>query len=467
MKNLKGFVGVWLIVALFASVPITVPARAQTSANVCPSLTRLISLGSRGNDVLSLQQFLGAQGLLSSASFTGYFGVFTQAAVKQWQTSKSIVSSGTAATTGFGVVGPRTKIAIVNSCGRTVQITCPIVDPPACTNGTLMALGTDQNGCNKGYQCKANTTTCPVVMPPQCVNGTLVSNGTDSNGCSLGYQCRTTQVSCPAVLPPQCTNGTLVSNGADAHGCSLGYQCQPNQVTCPIVVDPPACTNGTLMSLGTDSNGCNKGYQCVAPTGSPSIAVSLAQVSSGNQLSLSWQATNAPAGATVGLSLVPVAGGGQWMTIAANKSTTGSMSWQIPDTFCSADVCGISLTSGQYLVRASIISRGQSVATSDSPQFAITVVNTSSSVTINGGSAIHVAESNPFIYGMSSSAASIRVVVTDQSGSTAYDSGVFAVDAGQWNTRVNPPIPFGIYTVTAYSASGQVLATMPLYILGI
>ncbi len=443
----------------------TAPAMAQSSANDCPNFTRVLSFGSRGNDVISLQQFLGAQGLLTNSSFTGYYGVFTQAAVKQWQTQKSIFSFGTAATKGFGVVGPRTRIAIMNSCGSTVQITCPIVDPVACTNGTLVALGMDANGCSMGYRCKQNQVSCPQIIPPQCTNGSLVSNGTDSNGCSLGYQCKTTPLSCPAVMPPQCTNGTLVSNGADANGCSLGNRCQPNQVTC-LVVDPVQCTNGTLVSLGSDTNGCNKGYQCVAPTGSPSITVSSAQVSANNQLSVSWQGTNAPSGSTVSLSLIPIAGG-QFATIAANKSTTGSVSWQIPDSFCSGDVCGIPLKSGQYLVRAWITSSGQSIATSDSAQFAIIVGNSSASVTINGGSAVHASESNPFIYGMSSAATSIRIVVTNQSGGIAYDSGLFAVSSGQWSARVNPPIPFSTYTIIAYSASGQVLASVPLYILGL
>lgn len=103
---------------LFALGFVAVPALAQTSAN-CPTFTRTLSFGSRGSDVVSLQQFLGAQGLLSSDSFTGYFGPLTQAAIRQWQTQKSIVSSGTAASTGFGVVGPRTRAAILSSCGTT------------------------------------------------------------------------------------------------------------------------------------------------------------------------------------------------------------------------------------------------------------------------------------------------------------------------------------------------------------
>src|SRR3989338_5048557 len=80
------------------------------------SITRDLSIGSRGTDVSALQTFLIAQGFLS-ATATGYFGSLTEAAVRQYQAAQNIVSSGTPATTGYGAVGPRTRAAIVQQQG--------------------------------------------------------------------------------------------------------------------------------------------------------------------------------------------------------------------------------------------------------------------------------------------------------------------------------------------------------------
>jgi Putative peptidoglycan binding domain len=89
------------------------PATSLTSVTAsCPNLTRNLSRGSRGNDVTRLQQFLISQNLIAPDSATGFFGALTEAAVKQWQTSNGVVISGTPATTGYGAVGPKTRIAI-------------------------------------------------------------------------------------------------------------------------------------------------------------------------------------------------------------------------------------------------------------------------------------------------------------------------------------------------------------------
>jgi plastocyanin len=97
------------------------------TAGSCPQIGRVLSLGTSGSDVTSLQQFLG----ISPA--TGYYGTITQAQVEQWQAANSIISYGTPATTGYGVVGPRTAAAI----------------RLACTNGSV-GTGTDSAGSGSG-----------------------------------------------------------------------------------------------------------------------------------------------------------------------------------------------------------------------------------------------------------------------------------------------------------------------------
>src|SRR3989344_5215822 len=104
------------------------PIVTTPSSNACPNLYRALSRGSRGSDVTSLQQFLIAQSLLDSDSATGFFGSLTETAVQRWQAQNSIVSSGDAASTGYGVFGPRTSAALAARCGKTTPptVSCPI-----------------------------------------------------------------------------------------------------------------------------------------------------------------------------------------------------------------------------------------------------------------------------------------------------------------------------------------------------
>lgn len=85
-------------------------APTYVAGGSCPQIGRVLSLGSSGSDVLGLQQFLGV------SPATGYYGTLTQSAVESWQASNNIISYGTPATTGYGVVGPRTEAAIRLAC---------------------------------------------------------------------------------------------------------------------------------------------------------------------------------------------------------------------------------------------------------------------------------------------------------------------------------------------------------------
>ncbi len=76
------------------------------------ALTRTVYMGARGSDIISLQNFLIAKGYLSAGSNTGYFGTLTKAAVRKYQCAKMGICSGTEATTGYGLVGVRTRASM-------------------------------------------------------------------------------------------------------------------------------------------------------------------------------------------------------------------------------------------------------------------------------------------------------------------------------------------------------------------
>ncbi len=164
-----------LISAATVLILLTSPvfAFAATSSS-CPTLARTLALRTRGIDVSALQQFLVAQGLLSSDSATGYFGSLTQAAVQKFQASQGLASSGTPSTTGYGLVGARTRAAIGLACTHTnaspnvpsngipktapassLQPQCPLVALPigkACTGQWKEVK--DSQGCTASWQCQ-------------------------------------------------------------------------------------------------------------------------------------------------------------------------------------------------------------------------------------------------------------------------------------------------------------------------
>lgn len=81
-------------------------AQAQTVSTV---LTAQMSFGASGGNVTNLQRLLSTDSsIYPEALVTGYYGSLTTAAVQRFQCRENIVCSGSAATTGYGRVGPMT-----------------------------------------------------------------------------------------------------------------------------------------------------------------------------------------------------------------------------------------------------------------------------------------------------------------------------------------------------------------------
>lgn len=92
-----------LAAAVLFVATLATPAFAAT-------ITSTLDIGTQNADVTTLQQaFAADSSIYPEGLVTGYFGSLTAAAVKRFQTQQGIVSSGTAATTGYGRVGPATR----------------------------------------------------------------------------------------------------------------------------------------------------------------------------------------------------------------------------------------------------------------------------------------------------------------------------------------------------------------------
>jgi PKD repeat protein len=87
----------------------------------CPFLTTALQLGARDGaraEVSELQKFLADFfGLNRFEYVTGYFGQLTRENVRKFQCQRMGVCSGGESTTGWGLIGQRTRTAIANACG--------------------------------------------------------------------------------------------------------------------------------------------------------------------------------------------------------------------------------------------------------------------------------------------------------------------------------------------------------------
>ncbi len=118
------------------------PSTGGTTATAC-SFTKSLTLGSTGDDVKCLQQYLNAAGypvattgVGSVGNETTYFGTLTQSAVASWQAANSVTPS----VGYFGPISRAKYTAVAGTTGGTVT-TVPGVSIPA--TGLAVTLAAD------------------------------------------------------------------------------------------------------------------------------------------------------------------------------------------------------------------------------------------------------------------------------------------------------------------------------------
>ncbi|MBU4224124.1 peptidoglycan-binding protein, partial [Patescibacteria group bacterium] len=124
------------------------PAAETTPTTTTPAITppmaeaaiftKAMYPGFKHEEVTKLQQYLSQDAsLYPEKEITGYFGELTLKAVQRFQTKYSIVSSGTSATTGYGLVGPATRAKLNEVFGSTSFDKAQ--DKPLTTGGAISA----------------------------------------------------------------------------------------------------------------------------------------------------------------------------------------------------------------------------------------------------------------------------------------------------------------------------------------
>ncbi len=155
---MKKFITAVVAFALALSVVAPVAASAQSTASY--TFNTNLTIGSRGADVVALQSFLEAKGLIviPAGVSKGYFGALTKSAVAAYQTQKGI-------TPAAGYFGPITRAAVMADGGS-------VVTTPGCSAGAMYNSVT-------GQPCSGPVTT------PGCSAGALYNSQT-------GQPCSTT-----------------------------------------------------------------------------------------------------------------------------------------------------------------------------------------------------------------------------------------------------------------------------------
>ena len=113
-----------------------VTAVGENSIFVSPTTSFIsnqnLELRDLGPEVTKLQSLLAKdQSIYPEGSITGYFGSLTQKAVQRFQCKYKIVCSGTPETTGYGIVGPKTRFTIDEVFGGQTQQAQPLAPTPA------------------------------------------------------------------------------------------------------------------------------------------------------------------------------------------------------------------------------------------------------------------------------------------------------------------------------------------------
>ena len=108
---------------------------SNTISGVDANFSSTLKAGMSGGDVRRLQTILASDSeIYPEGLITGYFGRLTQRAVERFQAKYGIVSSGTPNTTGYGLLGPKTRTKLAEVFGSS---NTPAVEAePAMTDST-------------------------------------------------------------------------------------------------------------------------------------------------------------------------------------------------------------------------------------------------------------------------------------------------------------------------------------------
>ena len=97
----------------------TSTTEVKQSTIVSALFLKTLRKGVQNDDTKRLQELLASDNTIYPEGLvTGYFGQLTEKAVQRFQAKYNLVSSGTPGTTGYGLVGPKTRAKLQEIFGE-------------------------------------------------------------------------------------------------------------------------------------------------------------------------------------------------------------------------------------------------------------------------------------------------------------------------------------------------------------
>lgn len=302
------------------------------SATVCPNIGRVLKKGSSGDDVTRLQQFLALDATVyPEGTVSGYYGGLTEKAVQRWQAKYNIVSSGTAASTGYGVVGPRTAAAIALLCstgasspvGGYIQVS-PISGNAPLNVNVIATVNTTNSCAGAMYQLNWGDGT-PATQIPVSANNCQQVSQTYTHAYTMGgsyqviLQSGAHQTSATVTVYGNAQSGTTgTQTNQSTQQPKETFTASPQSGAAPLTVTFTGTVTGA--DQGWCSTGCSDilvfgdGAQAAVPlpltqNGAQNYSVSHQYTNNGTYTAVLYQGQAGSGRPTVGSAVITVGSG--------------------------------------------------------------------------------------------------------------------------------------------------------------
>lgn len=140
----RGAVYVVPLLCLFVASILFAPISSALSQPTSQDFSRNLHIGEAGSDVYLLQTFLISKGFLSISSPTDYFGVHTQAALKEWQASVGLPNTGYFGLLSRADIGKNSSVSQNSKPGTTSTSTpkSPVTNPISVAKPPILTTNT-------------------------------------------------------------------------------------------------------------------------------------------------------------------------------------------------------------------------------------------------------------------------------------------------------------------------------------
>lgn len=435
----------------------------------CLSLSYNLYLGIRdgetGGEVTKLQNFLTGTGDYTFGRATGYFGPATERAVKKWQASNGVVSSGSPETTGYGVVGPQTRGNM--KCGlNSIDQYNPVIIPPTTTNPTC-TITASKTEVDPPETITLNWSTNNISNP--VLNEISPTGSAYSVGHLNGTMKYTIGDSKWTYNEFQIGEGGVPSSGtAFTAYCSVRVSFVDNSLTTGLTESEIQSITSLIRSFGQTEEFINSVDRVLRGDTSGKVVkhtLTSSQSSSIINLLKSFGADSQTiaivenifdVGETVVIPTCSIAANPSSVTLGQSSTIT----WSTTNANYVADSGGKNSTSGSITVTPnslpytySITAVGSGASTSCST----TISQKALQGTINSGQTYSV--ENPILSGTGTSGSIFGLSIGASSGDKVYGSGktISVLSDGTWTHKVSTDLNNGTYTAYLYDPSNNLL----------